>query len=270
MPATYIVKNVSGEGNACYFRALTKSLGDAFVKEQLLGLDSRSPITTKAFRMFLSGLYQTSGRIRERFKNALDILQYSPNIPPEGIRDMLSVDIGIAGCIHMVLDAPINETQRLNAILGCCAEAIKNDTMVSQIDVREIEVVINEKLHSLSKMLVILPIDASKLGDPGYIASKMLEAFQNIKRRVENGTISMNQDTTVYFIASSDIHYRYIVKQEDNREITGISVYEIMAYFADPDHPPTVASFIGRDSPTVHEVGFGGGRAKTRKGRKRA
>lgn len=268
MPATYIVKNVSGEGNACYFRALTKSLGTAFIKD-LLGLEEHQAITTASFRHYLSGLYKTSGKIRERFATALDILQFSPNITPEGIRDLLSVSSSIAGCIHMVLDKPIHKTQQLNAILDCCAEAIKADTMVSQIDVREIEYTINEKLHSLGKMLVILPIDASKLEDSGYIASKMLEAFNNIKRRTENESISINNDTTLYFIASSDIHYRYIVKKEGSNEITGISLYEIMAYFADPDHPPTVASFIGVNSPNVHSVGFGGARKvhKTRNAR---
>lgn len=246
-----------------FFRAITKSLGNAFVKD-LLGLDTGSNITTAAFRNYLSNLYRTSSNIRERFKNALSILQYSPNITPEGIKDMLSVSSSIAGCIHMVLDAPISETQRVNAILDCCAEAIKADTMVSQIDVREIQHTINEKLHSLGKMLVILPIDASKLDESTYIAGKMLEAFNNIKMRVENGSISMNKDTTLYFIASSDIHYRYIVKKRARMKSLE-SLYEIMAYFADPENPPTLASFIGINSPNVHSVGFGGkGKKQTR------
>lgn len=269
MPATYVVKNVSGEGNACFFRALTKSFGDEFIRE-LLNIQQDERITAATFRKVLSYLYLTSYIIKNQIEISLEIINAIPGISANEIANLTFFTLPIAKCIHSVLNDPNIKSKevRVKAILQCCAEAIKQDIMVSQLEVRTIQHMINENLSTHNKILVVLTIEAGKLIEDNYIAKKMLDAFKDIIIKIENNTIIYDASKTVHFIATDNSHYRYIVKKEDNKEIAAIPLDEILAYGVHISDGLTATQILkGVNSPTEHSVGFGGSR-KGNKARK--
>ena len=218
------IQNVSGSGCNCFFRAITASLGKDMMKE-MLNVSPHTPLTTVLFRRFLYNMYLTNTDIKNMYRTMLSMGIEANNVAD--LSNILSVDINVAKCIKANSDEQMMPLEaRVQRLVECAAEVfLNNASMVSAIEVRVIQNIINNKLLEKYKtqVIIIAGVQSQRLGEASYIKELLTKSIMDYV--VGHG--NFNGQFAYHFLLTTDSHYMYL-KHDKGTSWTTSHVKEFM------------------------------------------